>query len=284
MVAAIQNGNYYQNYQQPQQAPPQQQPYIPGVTPGQYQQQGQGNQGDLNPSIANQQALWLAQQAQQSSGLTHQQQFYHVPNPAPLPQPAQQLPSIQEAIRALSPYINSLEQMAQVAGAQAIYIEGVQGQLKEYHRIAEIGYVAIQSLHDVLNQLKATEELHNALLNCVNSPDWMLVNSFDVMANAITGNDDAAMEVVSQKYLEFASAFEEKKRQLTGSYSPGYTAYLNENINAQNTSNSGNQQPSQQQYYQSMRELSRVGNGYQASPDLVGGIKALSARLNQRPF
>lgn len=96
----------------------------------------------------------------------------------------------------------------------------------ELEKVAILGSQYKNLSNAFLNELNAIYNIADIQYAMLNTPQFALMHTSNLIKYHIDGTDDAAMDLISEEYVDVVRNFEEKKKKVTGKYSDTYTDYL----------------------------------------------------------
>jgi hypothetical protein len=151
--------------------------------------------------------------------------------------------SLNKASNAFDAQTRLLGQSALVSDKLMNLVNALASQVQAQEDAIKLGVIANQLSNAFLNELNAAHNMIDVQNRMLSSPMFLLAHSFQVFANTIQIGDREAIDLISSYYLDLVKGFEDKILSATGRYSPEYSQYLEQNINAPS--------PQSPQYYQS---------------------------------
>jgi hypothetical protein len=106
---------------------------------------------------------------------------------------------------------------------------------QELETVAQLGVVSQSLANSFQQELAAVYEVADIQYAMLNTPQFALMHTSNLIKHHIDGTDDAAMQLISEEYVDTCNVFEEKKLAKTGKYSDIYKEYLQSAVNSQQT-------------------------------------------------
>lgn len=208
---------------------------------------------------ADMQKLWMQEMLLRNPQLLSQMQQGQLQTPQPAQTQQQETTYSQQqvaqlkqqfdvAVNCANQHFNQLQQLWQMTQQIMNCYNAVCEYAAELERVAALGQASNIHANAFLNELNAAYEMLNVQHFMLTNPLYLLSHSFSTFDNEIAADDDAAVNLVSDFYLNFVKNFEEKRRQYLGGYSPQYTEYLQAQVQVQQP-NYQTQQPTQAPQY-----------------------------------
>ena len=150
------------------------------------------------------------------------------------PQELQTLKSnIETTFRCANEYRKQLEQLWEVTQQVMSVFNAMAQYTAELENVAKLGVVSQKLANSFQQELAAVYEIADIQYAMLNTPQFALLHTSNLINHHIDGTDDSAMGLISEEYVNTVKVFEEKKRQQTGQYSDVYTNHLQSVVSPQ---------------------------------------------------
>lgn len=141
--------------------------------------------------------------------------------------------NIETTFRCANEYRKQLEQLWEVTQQVMNVFNAMAQYTSELEVVAKLGVVSQTLANSFRNELDAVYNVADIQYAMLNTPQFALLHTSNLINHHIDGTDDSAMSLISEEYVNTVKVFEEKKRQQTGQYSDVYTSHLQSVVSPQ---------------------------------------------------
>jgi hypothetical protein len=137
---------------------------------------------------------------------------------------------IVNVFNALGQYASELERVAGLASASQGLANAFSQELNAAYDVARLAS-ASQGLANAFNQeLNALYSIADIQYAMLNTPQFALMHTSNLIKRHIEGSDDAAMQLISEEYIDVVKNFEGKRYATSGIYSDPYRSFLQDQV------------------------------------------------------
>ena len=137
---------------------------------------------------------------------------------------------IVNVFNALGQYANELEKVAGLAYSSQSLANAFNQELNAAYDVVKLANTSqnlANSFNQELNALYSIADIQYAMLN---TPQFALMHTSNLIKRHMEGSDDDAMQLISEEYIDIVKDFEAKKYAQSGVYSDQYRSFLQDQV------------------------------------------------------